>query len=144
MRNLVVDASIAIKWVVGEPDSPAALALAERYRLIAPELMVAEFANVLRSKIRSKEFELALIGEAVDVLSASRVLLRPMSGHLSTAVTIATRIDHPAYDCFYLALALSEGCRLVTADDRFLRSVQRLGLAREAAACVSLKELSSP
>jgi predicted nucleic acid-binding protein len=142
MKSLVVDASIAIKWVVGEPDSPAALALADRFRLVAPELMIAEFANVLRSKIRSKEFEITLLAEAIDVLWASRVSLKPMSAHVETAVTMAARIEHPAYDCFYLSLALSEGCRLVTADDRFLRSVRNLGLPNEVDACVSLRELS--
>ena len=46
MTDLVIDASVAIKWVVAEPDSQTALALF-RHRLFAPDLLVAECANAL-------------------------------------------------------------------------------------------------
>ena len=39
MNTLVVDASIAVKWVVEEEGTPQALALRERAKLIAPELL---------------------------------------------------------------------------------------------------------
>ena len=44
---LVLDASVAVKWFVEEPGTAAALALlAEDESLIAPELVIAEVANV--------------------------------------------------------------------------------------------------
>jgi hypothetical protein len=50
VNTLVVDASIAVKRVVEEDGTPQALALRKRAKLIAPELLVAECANILRKK----------------------------------------------------------------------------------------------
>ena len=47
----VVDASVAVKWVVDEPDSNAAATLLERpICWIAPRLMLVEAAATLRRK----------------------------------------------------------------------------------------------
>ena len=50
MNTLVIDASVAVKWVVEENGTPEVLALRQRARLIAPELLVAECANILWKK----------------------------------------------------------------------------------------------
>lgn len=47
MNTFVVDASIAVKWVVEENGTAAALGLRQRTKLIAPELLAAECANIL-------------------------------------------------------------------------------------------------
>ena len=47
-QALVVDASAAIKWLVEEPGSDAALALRD-HDLMAPSLLRIETANVLRT-----------------------------------------------------------------------------------------------
>ena len=54
MSDLVIDASIAIKWVIEEDRTKEALAL-RRQALAAPDLLVAECANILRKKVRRKE-----------------------------------------------------------------------------------------
>nr|WP_294519284.1 type II toxin-antitoxin system VapC family toxin [uncultured Rhodopila sp.] len=41
------------------------------------------------------------------------------------AVTISRELDHPVYDCFYLALAEAREATLVTADARLLRRINR-------------------
>ena len=46
MSTFVIDASVAIKWVVEEPGTPEALLL-RRHRLLAPDLLMAECANIL-------------------------------------------------------------------------------------------------
>ncbi len=83
MTDLVIDTSVAIKWVVQEPETPQALAL-RRHRLFAPDLLAAECANVLWKKVRrndltAKEAELAArLLERADVeLAPMRHLLRP-------------------------------------------------------------------
>ena len=42
------------------------------------------------------------------------------------ALRIAVAINHPAYDCFYLALARREAAPLVTADKRLAAAAQRV------------------
>ena len=56
MTVLVVDASIAIKWVIQEAETAEALWL-RRHRLAAPDLLVAECANILWKKVRRNELE---------------------------------------------------------------------------------------
>jgi predicted nucleic acid-binding protein len=41
------------------------------------------------------------------------------------ALTLAVDLDHPAYDCTYLALALDRAAFVVTADRRFAASVRK-------------------
>jgi predicted nucleic acid-binding protein len=44
---IVVDASVAVKWVLPEADSGPAVALREADALIAPSLVIAEIGNAL-------------------------------------------------------------------------------------------------
>ena len=56
--KLVVDASVAVKWLVAEQDSPAAVRLIEAgHELHAPRLLAAEVTNVLWRKARIGELE---------------------------------------------------------------------------------------
>ena len=47
MDRLVVDASVAIKWVVEEEGSEAAAGLLDGPGLMAPDLLMPECANIL-------------------------------------------------------------------------------------------------
>jgi predicted nucleic acid-binding protein len=60
------------------------------------------------------------------------------------ATRLAIDLDHPAYDCLYLALAIARDCPFVTADERFLR---KLGQARQRTLrgkAISLTEAAQP
>lgn len=123
MNTLVIDASIAIKWVIEEEGTSQALTLRRKARLLAPELLVAECANILWKKARRNELsrEEALL--AAMLLQTAAIELVPTRSLLAAATRIAIELDHPAYDCFYLALAIENDCRFVTADERFLRKL---------------------
>ena len=125
MNTLVIDASIAVKWVVEEDGTPAALALRKQARLIAPDLLVAECANILWKKVQRDELSQEEAFLAARLLEGAEIELLPTRSLLETAVRIAIALDHPAYDCLYLALALQEGGRFATADERFLRTLAR-------------------
>jgi predicted nucleic acid-binding protein len=117
MTDLVIDTSVAIKWVVEEPETPQALAL-RRHRLFAPDLLVAECANVLWKKVRRNELTANEAQLAARLLERADVELAPMRHLLEPATALAVALDHPAYDCVYLALAESLSCYFVTADKR--------------------------
>ena len=57
MNRIVIDASVAIKWVVEQDGTPEALALPEKYSLSAPDLFIPEYANILWKKVRRRELE---------------------------------------------------------------------------------------
>lgn len=92
MRGFVVDASVAVKWLVDEPLSDeAAKLLEEGLLLAAPELIYAEVANALD-----------LLADAPLIVPSSMKQLMP------AAARLAADLDHPVYDCMYLALGIQE------------------------------------
>jgi predicted nucleic acid-binding protein len=129
VNALVIDASIAVKWVVDEQGTPEALILRQKAKLIAPELLVAECANVLWKKVQRNELskEEALL--AARLLQGAEIELLPTRSLFEAATRISIELDHAAYDCLYLALAVENECRFVTADERFLR---KLGQSRRS------------
>jgi predicted nucleic acid-binding protein len=128
---VIIDASVAVKWFAFEEDSEAALALLDGRRLYAPMLVASEVANALWKKGRSEEIEPA-VSFARDIARLPRLLeLLDESSVVERAFEIAREIEHPVYDCVYLALAERRGENLITADYKFLKRLQR-------SACASL------
>ncbi len=125
MNTLVIDASIAIKWVVDEDGTSEALVIRQKAKLIAPELLIAECANILWKKVQRGELlkDEALL--AARLLQGSEIELLPTRFLFEAATRMSIEIDHPAYDCLYLALALEKKCRFVTADERLLRKLHQ-------------------
>ncbi|HLI12666.1 MAG TPA: type II toxin-antitoxin system VapC family toxin [Alphaproteobacteria bacterium] len=120
MTTLVVDASVAIKWVVQEQGTAEALLL-RRHNLSAPELLIPECANILWKKVRRRELTEQEARLAARLLERADIDLAPTRRLLEPATMLAIALDHPAYDCVYLALAATLACDFVTADERLSR-----------------------
>ncbi len=115
--KLVVDASIAVKWFFTEVNShDARQLLAPRIVLHAPDFILTEVANVIWKKARLNEIPAAqpYIEELAHRPDA--VVLRASAELVMKAAALAVEIDHPVYDCLYLACAEAEAAPLVTAD----------------------------
>ena len=123
MSTLCIDASIAIKWVIEETGTQEALALRKSAKLIAPDLMISECANILWKKVQRKELHKNEALLAARLLQGAEIELVPTRSLLEATAQLAIELAHPAYDCVYLALAMERGCRFVTADDRLLRKI---------------------
>ena len=123
MKTLVIDASVAIKWVIEEGGTREALALRKGHRLIAPDLLAAECANILWKKVQRGELTAQEAELAAKLLQRADVELMPMRAMLPAALRLAIALEHPAYDCLYLALALERAAQFVTADERLLRRI---------------------
>lgn len=125
---IVVDASVAVKWTVIEPGRDAALRLIDRAdELVAPDLLIAEAANVFRKKSRLGEIT---VSQSEEALRAIQLVIPRFiaSSHLAEdALALSRNLDHSVYDCFYLACALP-AARLVTADDKFISKCRSHGL----------------
>lgn len=142
-ETLVIDASIAVKWVIEEEGSAAATALRRRFRFAAPDLLVAECANILWKKTRRGELTTAEADIAARLLQRADIELMPMGALLEKATDLAIRLDHPTYDCIYLALARQRGWRFVTADQRLLRAVAERADDELAGLCLSLEKVET-
>ncbi len=142
MTDLVIDASVAIKWVIQEPGTSDALLL-RRKQLCAPDLIVAECANILWKKVRIKELSPGEATAAAQLLARADVELIPMRAYLQAATELAIELDHPAYDCVYLAIALAKACPFVTADDRLLRKAGQSARSELMEALISLPDAAA-
>ena len=119
--TLVIDASVALKWFVDEEGTGQATALlAGSELLIAPDLIVAEVSNAAWKAVRTG----TKLPEQQDHAAARLVFafdeLVPLAPLARRAVALSRALDHPVYDCFYLALAEARVAKLVTADRRLL------------------------
>jgi len=125
VNTLVIDASIAVKWVVEEHGTAEALLLRQKAKLIAPELLIAECANILWKKVQRGELLKNEALLAARLLQGAEIELLPTRFLFEAATRMSIEIDHPAYDCLYLALALEKQCKFVTADERLLRKLHQ-------------------
>ena len=121
--TVIVDASVVIKWVVPEAGTIDALALLERFSLCAPELVVAECANILWKKVTRDELDVGEADTAARLLEASALETRGSRHLLGRATALAVSLGHPAYDCLYLVLAQELDLPFVTADERLVRKI---------------------
>ena len=125
---IVVDASVALKWVHLEPGSDAARAVLDRGdNLAAPDLWVLEVGNAISRRHRSHETSTEEAARQFAALTAGRVELTATRGLVQEAFRLALALGHPIYDCAYLALALRLSARLVTADVKFAKAAQNGG-----------------
>lgn len=121
MAARVVDASVAMKWVVSEPDSGEAdRLLADPVR--APELLICETANVLWRRARRGDMSDVDATRSLDRLMGLPIDFTPDRILARRALEIAKELAHPVCDCLYLALAIELDIAVVTADRRFHRA----------------------
>jgi predicted nucleic acid-binding protein len=120
---VIVDASVALKWVIPEDGRDAALRLIREEVLAAPDLLFVECANALWVKARRGAITPA--GAKTAMIAIESVRVRPIGvrSHAAAAQTMAFELQRSAYDCLYLAVALAEHATLVTADMAFARAV---------------------
>jgi predicted nucleic acid-binding protein len=126
--RIVIDASVAVKWVIDEPGSEAAVALCDQ-ELIAPALWLAEAANALWRHARIGEIGGDEAAAHFAELLKAPVASLPIEPYLERARELAMEIGHPVYDCIYLALALHHRTHVVTADRRFAEAADTPALA---------------
>lgn len=121
----IVDASIAMKWVAPEELRAEARALLDDIdRLEAPDLIIPETTNIAWKKCRRGEMSRR---QAINAILAIRRLIRvihPSHTLCERALAMAVALNHPAYDCFYLACAEAVDGVLVTADRQLCHVVR--------------------
>jgi predicted nucleic acid-binding protein len=124
MIKLVVDASVAVKWFIRDPNEENDVASAvdilvgigkNSIELIQPPHWIAEVTAVLA------RLQPDLSDDAIDLLDAMELPTRAESSVYKLASHLATELNHHLFDTLYHALALQDNAILITADHRYFR-----------------------
>jgi len=134
IQAAVVDASVAVKWVVPENGSGRARSLAQA-KLAAPDLLFVECANILWKKVRMGHLTRREAADCLRLLLDMPVAVVGSRELLDSALRLSLELDHSVYDCLYLALALQRRFPLVTADEKLAKAARK---RRDLAASVVL------
>ena len=104
-----------------------ALELKAGYDFAAPDGLIPECANTLWKKVSRRELPAADARDAFQLLV--EIPLEELASRALAAETfqISLSLDHPAYDCFYLAAAIKLETSLVTADRRLIQKLLSTG-----------------
>ena len=125
--SLVVDASVAVKWVVLEESRADALRRTAGVDLAGPDFVLVEAANILWKKVRRKELDQKQAHLGLEFIRGAYQSLVPASDLIDDAASISFEIDHPVYDCLYLACARRLGLSLLTADQKLAQRGEAAG-----------------
>ena len=122
---IVVDASLAAKWIFEETDSDAAayFLVANGGGLHAPDLLFPEVAGAIVKRMilypRAEADASATLRQWADACREI-VELHPITPRLlQYAGEMAIGIGHAVQDCIYLALAMEHSAGLATCDRKF-------------------------
>lgn len=125
--NVVVDASVAAKWLLAEEGAGEAEALLRacqegRYTPLAPAILGPEVAAVLWKRAMRGLLDIDQAIFLYERFERIRPVLIPLVGLVASSLEIALRRGHSVYDCLYVALSRQMNCGLVTADERLYRA----------------------
>ncbi len=123
----VLDASAAVRLILGDTNAVTlATPIREAALVLAPELMLSEVANTLWKLQRAEQLAdldpQQLLADARDLVDR----VEPDRHLHAEALALACHLNHPVYDCLYLALARREAASLISADRRLLQLAERV------------------
>ncbi len=125
MSRFVVDASVAVKWFVPEVHHRAALRLLDgSHEWLAPDLLLPEFGNIIWKKTRRGEITQDEGRQIVRAFRKVPIQIHSSANLLEPAFEIANRMHRSVYDSVYLALAILQRCRMLTADRKFCEALK--------------------
>lgn len=124
MKHCVLDASVVVQLFFEEQYSEAAERCLKQYaELLAPDLVWIEAASVIWKRHRrgeiSEEDALGIAGQ----IPALPLHTYSTSDLMTDALDLAMRFDRSVYDCLYLALAVRNKARMVTADKQLANAL---------------------
>jgi len=126
----VLDASVALKWVLPEAGADKARQLRDEFHrqlheLLAPDIFAAEIAHALTRAERKRIIPLGYAkGFLADIMQTPPAF-HPYLPLLARATDISSQMRRGIYDCLYVALADQEGCQMVTADSRLISVLEK-------------------
>lgn len=132
---IVVDASVALSWVLPDTDehhrygtAVAPAGSADGRQLIAPAAFHVQCSYVLLKRGRAGCQGEARIAECAEVIDAFSVQPHAVQQAIAAQVRFAVRHHVQGYDALYLALAMQTGAALATFDGGLKTAARAAGV----------------
>ena len=130
---IVLDASVILKFIFEEQDTPEALLLREKHitgkvKIAAPELLFYELANVLATKAQIPEKIASSALAEIFYLEFETFTLG--KEEFLSSIRVSHKYKISVYDASYMILAERLGCDFITADARLFRKTRDMKLVR--------------
>lgn len=128
MAKLVIDSGVVVKWFVTEPYTPEAQRILADYQagaveLLAPDLLFAEFGNIIWKKHTLQGMSATDAQAVISAFQLLNFIITPSAVLLGDAYRLAVTHRRTVYDSLYLALSQREKCQFVTADERLVNAL---------------------
>ena len=120
---MIVDASALVALLANGKGVPAM----RGEELAAPDLLIPETLNVFW-KLKRAGYRIPERSVVLTLLDEIRIV--PSRSYAPRASELADLLDHPVYDCLYLALAEAEASVFLTADAVFARKLRARGFRK--------------
>ncbi len=125
MTKFVVDANVAVKWVLPEIHSEAASRLLNNfYTLLVPDFFFSEIGNIFWKQVRFRSLTIEEAQFNLNQIAITSLEIHQSKYLISSALEIAVQVQQAVYDCVYLTLAVRQKCQMVTADKRFINAMK--------------------
>ncbi len=127
-KNLIVDSGVIVKWVIEEHDTDLAVEVyqsfqAGEFRMLAPDLVFAEFGNILWKKRTFESLSDEDANAAIKIFREIPFVITPSQSLFDSAMSLSIKHRRTFYDSLYLALSMKEDSRFITADKRLYNAV---------------------
>ncbi len=126
MSEIIIDASVVVKWFIEENDSDKARFLRDKFidgkiELIVPSLLYFEVLNALKY---SQLFDLSELDDAGESLEKYGFKVVTLKNEIRKHM-IKAAVDHniSIYDASYLGLCISLGKIFCTADEKIIKKL---------------------
>ncbi len=116
MPAIVIDSSVALQWVLPEPGAERAYRYVRAEGAISVDILIVETANVLAKKVRASDISGAEAIHALAMVRDAITVLLPSEPLVPRALELSIALNHPVYDCVFLACAEQAAGQLVTRD----------------------------
>lgn len=125
---IVIDASIAVKWLnEEEADRKLVIPLLNAHlegkeEIVIPSLLFLEVANALVTKPSTTEEQ---VKTGLQILNDLELKIHSFTKKdLIETATLAKKYHTTVYDMLYAVVAKDNNCMLITADEKFLKKTQ--------------------
>lgn len=121
----IVDASVAVQWLIPEATTPLALRILREVEILAvPDLLYSEVGNAVWKRVQRGEISAQQGNLLLEELLTLPLIVYPTAELVLLAFQLATTFNLTVYDALYVALADSLNAPLITADNRLLTQAQ--------------------